>query len=213
MMSGKIRFNISVVFTVLILMPQSLVLADVSVENGDFSAGLSGWSVDPFGGNVVDGGGYALFVEDPDLMLTSLSQEFTIPPLALELSFDVEMSAEGTYDPFAWPDAFTASLLDPGTFDPLISNPFVTDFYYIDNTGYVETVAKVYGNTVKFDVSSLAGQNVFLAFDLLGSDDGMFTSVRLDNVDVSVIPAPGALLLGLIGTGVIGIWRRFNKSV
>lgn len=215
-MRGKVRLKINVVFTVLILMPQSLVLADLAIENGDFSAGLSGWSVDPFGGEVVDDGGYALFVEDPDLMLSSLSQEFTIPALALELSFDVQMFAVpgGFTDPFAWPDAFIASLLDPVTFDPLVSNPVVDDFYYLDNTGLEETVGTVSGNTVSLDISSLADMDAYLVFDLWGSDDGLLTSVRLDNVEISLVPAPGALLLGLIGmgAGVLGLWCRFNKS-
>ena len=99
--------------------------------------------------------------------------------------------------------------MDPLTFDPLISNPFpYTDFFYLDNTGYVETVANFSGNTVRLDVSSLAGLDAYLVFDLWASYDGMLTSVSLDKVEVSVIPTPGALLLGLIGTVAVGILRR-----
>jgi len=47
-----------------------------------------------------------------------------------------------------------------------------------------------------------------LVFDLWGSEDGMLTSVSLDNVNVSVVPAPGGLVLGLIGMGAVGILRR-----
>ncbi|MBA7656029.1 hypothetical protein ES703_63942 [subsurface metagenome] len=212
-MSGKIRFNIPVVFAVLLLMPQSLVLADL--VNGDFSAGLSGWTLE--WGTVTDGGGYALFEEDAFDLSSTLSQEFTIPALALELSFDVQMFAVpgGSSDPFAWPDAFTATLYnDPVNLVPLISNPLVDDFYYLDNTGWEETVATVSGNTVSLDISSLAGLDAYLVFDLWGSDDGWLTSVNVDNVDISLVPTPSALLLGLIGmgTGVLGLWRRFNKS-
>jgi hypothetical protein len=49
---------------------------------------------------------------------------------------------------------------------------------------------------------------VLLSFDLWGGLDGMLTNVDLDNVNVSVIPVPGALLLGLIGTGLVGIIRK-----
>ena len=171
--------------------------------------GLSGWTVEC--GVVTDGGGYAFFQEHPIDLSSTLSQEFTLPALVLELSFDVQMSAVpgGAYDPFAWPDAFTASLLDPLTFDPLISNQFpYTDFFYLDNTGYVETVATVSGNTVSLDVSGLAGMDAYIVFDLWGSEDGMLTSVSLDNVNVSVVPAPGGLVLGLIGMGAVGILRR-----
>jgi len=187
-------------------------LAGPTVENGDFSAGLTGWTVEY--GTVTDGGGFALFQEHATSLSSTLSQEFTIPALALELSFDVVISSVpgGDDDPFAWPDAFTASLLDPVTFDPLISNPGVTEFYYLDNTGYEETVGTVSGSTVSLDVSSWAGYDVLLSFDLWGGLDGMQTTVGVDNVNVSVIPAPGALLLGLIGTGAVGLWRRFSKS-
>lgn len=183
--------------------------AGPTLQNGDFSTpGLSGWTVEY--GTVTDGGGFALFEEDAFDLSSTLSQGFTIPALALELSFDVVMSSVegGAYDPFAWADAFTASLLDPVTYDPLVSNPSYTEFYYLENTGYEETVATVTGNTVTLDVSGLRGLDALLSFDLWGGDDGWLTSVSVDNVNVSVIPAPAALLLGLIGTGLVGFLRR-----
>lgn len=186
--------------------------AGPNLQNGDFSSGLSGWTVE--WGDVTDGGGYALFQEDSIHITSTLSQEFTIPVGALDLSFDVVMTAVsgGVSDPFAWPDAFTASLLDPVTYNPLVSNPGYPDFYYLDNTGSLETIAGISGNTVSLDVSTLRGLDALLSFDLLASYDGMSTSVSLDNVNVSVIPAPGALLLGLIGAGAAGLWRRFRRS-
>lgn len=175
--------------------------------NGDFSSGLSSWTVEY--GTVTDGGGYALFEEDPIDASSTLSQLFTIPPLALELSFDVELLAVPGGDDYGFPpDAFMASLLDPVTYDPLVSNPGFTEFYYLDNTGYEETVGSVSGNTVTLDISGLRGLDAFLSFDLWGGDDGMITTASLDDVSVSAIPAPGALLLGLIGTGAVGFLRR-----
>lgn len=190
----------------------STCFADLT--NGNFSTpDLYGWTVEY--GTVADGGAYALFEEDASDLSSTLSQVFTIPGLALELSFDVQMWSVpgGPYEPFALADAFLVSLLDPLTFDPLISNPGFIEFYYFDNTGYQETVGTVSGNTVALDVSSLAGTDVFLSFDLWGGLDGMETSVSLDNVNISVVPAPGALLLGLIGTGtsVLGLWRRLRN--
>jgi hypothetical protein len=185
-------------------------LADMSLQNGDFSLGFTGWTVEY--GTVTDGGGYALFQEDPTSLTSTLSQSFTIPALAHELSFNVAMTSTGTYDPGAWPDAFTASLLDRATRNPLLSNPTYTDFYYIDHTGVVETIAGVSGNTVTLDISGLGGHDAYLVFDLLASDDGMATTVNVDNVNVSVVPLPGALLLGLIGIGTVGSCRRFLKA-
>ena len=53
--------------------------------------------------------------------------------------------------------------------------------------------------------------DAYLAFDLWSSYDGMITTVHLDNVEISVIPAPGALLLALFGTGTVGFWKRFRN--
>jgi hypothetical protein len=61
------------------------------------------------------------------------------------------------------------------------------------------------------DVSNWAGYDVLLSFDLWGGLDGMQTTVSLDNVNVSVIPAPGALLLAFIGTGLVGWLRRSRR--
>lgn len=191
--------------------------ADLIPLNGDFSDGLSHWLVEF--GDVTDGGGYAFFQEDPDSLSSTLSQEFTIPSAALRLSFDLQMLGVpgGDSDPSAWPDAFTASLLDASTLDPLISwDPFVTEFFLLENTGAMETSAgmTVIGDTVTLDVSSWAGQDVLLSFDLWASDDGMTTTVNLDDVRVSVVPLPAGALLGVLGlvSGLMGLHFRPGRA-
>ncbi len=55
--------------------------AGPTLQNGDFiTPGLSGWTVEY--GTVTDGGGYALFEEDPFDLSSTLSQGFTLPKLA-----------------------------------------------------------------------------------------------------------------------------------
>lgn len=179
------------------------------VVNGDFSDGLNSWTVES--GNVSDGGGFALFEEHPTEILSTLKQGFTLPDWSsMFLLFDVKMSATpgGAHDPFAWPDAFTASLLDPVTKEPLIANPGRTDFFYIDNTG-VLTPATL---TVKLNLTGLglSGRNAALYFDLIGSDDGMLTNIKVDNVEV--IPEPCSLLLWFVGAGTLGFLRRNNSQ-
>jgi hypothetical protein len=179
--------------------------AEATVVNGDFSNGLHGWTVES--GNVINGGGYALFQEHSTQILSTLKQEFTLPNWSsMFLLFDVKMSAiaGGDYDPFAWADAFTASLLDPATKKPLIANPGRTDFFYMDNTG-VLTPATL---TIKLDLTGLGlgGRNAVLYFDLMGSDDGMLTNVHLDNVEI--IPEPCSAILWLVGAGTFAFLRR-----
>jgi hypothetical protein len=172
--------------------------------NGDFSFNLDGWSV--VSGNVTDGGGYAKFEEHSTAILNTLKQEFTLPEGVLWLAFDVKMSATpgGDDDPFAWPDAITASLLDPVTLVPLISNPGRSDFFYMDNTNSLITIGTI---TITTDLTGLDNRFVALYFDLIGSDDGMLTTVTIDNVEV-VIPEPCSLLLWLAATSTLGFLRR-----
>jgi hypothetical protein len=121
----------------------------------------------------------------------------------MSLLFDVKMSAVagGAYDPFSWPDAFTASLLDPVTLDPMLSNPGRTDFFYIDNTNPIITIGTL---MLRLDLSGLGGRDAALYFDLIGSDDGMLTSVSVDNV--AIIPEPSTLIL--IGFGALLATRK-----
>ena len=193
----------AVFFAVVILCLCSAAGATMVPENGDFSAGLSAWPVKS--GNVSDGGGYALFEEHPTLILSTLVQEFTLPQGVISLAFDVKMSATpgGVDDPFAWPDAFTASLLDADTLDPLVWNPGRTDFFYMDNTNSLITIGTI---TITTDLTGFDNRAVALYFDLIGSNDGMLTTVRVDNVEI--IPEPCSFLLWLGGTGLVGVVRR-----
>lgn len=185
------------------------------VGNGNFSTpGLMAWTVES--GSVSDGGGYARFEEHPIDLANSLVQVVTLPANAMVLSFDVSMSATpGGDDLLMPPDAFVATLYDnPVDLNPLISIPGYNEFFYMDNAGVVDdSIVNFDGTTVSLNISGLAGQDVLLAFDLLGSADGMITTVALDNVDISTqaIPAPGALILAVIGVGLHGARRRARK--
>lgn len=201
------NFFVSTIFVAVFL----CVPAWAQPTNGDFSSGLDGWTVEF--GTVTDGGGYALFEEDWFDISSTLSQEFIIPSQALELSFDVVMSSseDGGPESSGFPDAFTATLYDnPTDLNPLIATDISIgdDFFYMDNTGFVDTVASFDGMTVSLDISAFRGLPAYLVFDLWGGVDGLFTTAALDNVQVSVIPAPSALLLGCIGTGLTGWFRR-----
>ena len=189
------------------------VSADIT--NGDFSAGLTGWTT---AGPVSDGGGYALFEEDPLFGVTSLEQEITIPAQALSLSFDYGLfsTPDGTSG-YPLPDRFSAYLLDAVTRNPLLSRPGLTDYFFEDRRGFGafdSTIVTVAGGTVTLDLTSIAaGTDALVTFDLLGGDDGFATQATVDNVSVSLIPVPGAALLGVVGLASAGYrLRRRNRN-
>jgi len=209
-MKREIALKFCVLILMLLVCGASMALAEQL--NDDFSSGLASWTIE--WGTVTDGGGFALFEEDTLHLSSTISQKFTLDNHAEILSFDAEMSVvAGGVSNFAPWDAFMASLLDPVTYNPLISNPGFTEFYFLENTGFQETVADVIGTTVSLDVSSLAGQQVMLSFDLFGGDDGYQTSFSLDNILTRQVPLPGTLSLLLAGSGIVGYWRksRFAK--
>ena len=187
------------------------------LTNGDFSSSLSvGWTAYDVVSIV---GGEGVFAEDP-LYFSFLEQEFTIPDLSLSLSFDYKPLFEVGGD-----EAFSASLLDPFSYDPLVANdadpwdPSESYFFLADSFGTTLTDSSFVTLTdlgggwtnVFLDLTSLGGfaTDALLAFDFIGFDSSFGSEVFLDDVSVSVVPVPGAALLGLVGFGVLGLTRRF----
>jgi hypothetical protein len=191
-----------------------------SLTNGDFSAGLAGWTTE---NAVSNGGGFALLQENPTLILTSLSQAFVVPAGAYELSFHYAMtSVTGTPTGSLTPDAFTATLyqVNGPTLTPLISTAPFDDFFYADSAGFKDygLAIELAAGTVTAYLPSLgADTNVLLEFDLLGSANGLRTQVALDDVRLSggavaqvpePITATGLCLAGL----AIGAYARRRRS-
>ena len=119
------------------------------VTNGDFAYGLDHWTIEA--GTIehsIDD--EAIFAPDPDEALSStLSQVFTLDTGALTLCFDVRMETESE-DGTPETDVFTASLSG-------------TTFYTLSSS---DVSGGSFEQTVSYDVSNWAGEEVELRFSL-----------------------------------------------
>lgn len=173
------------------------------LSNGDFSSGLANWNTS---GDVIDAGGAAQLttttgtsvfsaslIQGDDGSL-SFSTPLTLGAADNFLLFDVQFEDIGpdateAIGPFS--DALGVSLLDAD-----LSHP---DLVFSD-------VANLSAGTsqVLLDVSSLAGQDVGLYFDLTDENDGRDSRATIDNVvftefQPTSVPLPGTLLLLVAG--------------
>lgn len=193
----------------------------IPLTNGDFAQPLTvGWT-DYEVVSIV--GGEGVIGEDP-FYFGFLEQEFTIPDLSLSFSFDYKPLFEMGGD-----EAFTASLLDPFSFDPLVPtdadpfDPFESYFLLADSYGTTLTDSSFVTLTdigggwtnVFLDLMSLGGfaTDGLLAFDFIGFDDSFGSEISLDNASISVVPVPSAVLLGVVGFGVLGLIKRLRGGI
>lgn len=204
-MKKECRFIMAAACAVLFQVSMQPALADLS--NGTFDTDLSGWTVAPSGSVIWDSGTALFLQDDPGLPTpytnSTMSQMFSLDPLSLMLSLDVTMivEEEDTEPPGGETDTFTATLLDQSN-QPV--NPVSGQDYF----DFIEGTAEgTFPHIFTVDVSGVAGQNVKLILDLEHDyDDDLTTSVSVDNVNVSLVPVPGALVLGSLGLGLAG-WR------
>ncbi len=196
--------------------------------NGDFSAGLAGWTTS---GTVIDGGGYAVLLEATMQDSSSLYQDFVIDTGALRLSFDYAFLTEGRFNQQALPDAFTVRLLDPVTLVPLLATVGRSDYFYHDARGESDSLVfdpiavtrtsvsdplRPDWYTISLDISSLtAGTSVRLMFELLGGDNGQQTLAAVDGVSLGfreepIIPEP--LTVGLVAAALAAVLYRYEHQ-
>jgi hypothetical protein len=195
-------------------------LLQAGITNGDFSADLTnGWTIESGYVNWWADSSARLapdYDKDTFFLHSTLSQVFTMDAGSMTLYFDLTMEAgEGETD------VFTASLLD-STDVPLISIGGGKDYFFsLSSEGDIEKddLVTITGDitnldmTVALDVSGLALPcSAKIVFDLAHDyGDDVDTYAFLDNVNVSLIPTPGAFVLGSIGVGFV-TWLRRRRT-
>ena len=156
-----------------------------AVVNGDFSQGLTGWTV--AGEGITASSGFVHLLEGDDF-LTSIQQTLVIPAGAQTLTFDLlNVGLAGAETGI--PDAFEVSLLDAqGQSLTATFQAGATSFVNFNPGESVRLAAGVTfdGMRVTLDISQLApGTVATLFFDLVGNPPGEISSVTIDNVQLS----------------------------
>lgn len=195
--------------------------SQANLTNGSFETGdLTGWTaVLPVGGfasvftnynestpsatgttnwSPTDGSFFTMLKTDGPGSMSKLYQSFYASPGA-SLSFDYFWDS-GDYNPFN--DATTGTLLSgEGTGGPVVSTLF---------SNSVNADPADYWGTPWIPVSYqfIAGGTYTLLIEISNDGDENYDSyVGIDNAQLN-IPAPGAVLLGSIGMGLVGWMRR-----
>lgn len=213
--------RLHVVALCLVSLSPSLAISG-AILNGDFSNGLGSWLAQ---GPVLESNGAALFEDDLVSFQASLSQQFMIPAGAMSLSFDYSLLTTPGGIIGGLGDFFTVSLLD-GASNPILSTPGFSDVFYADATGLIDfdpTIVDLSASLVTLDVSGVAANTqATLIFDLFVGDDGLVTSVSVDNVHLDgaspqPIPEPTSVavwsaFLGLIAAGHFRRRRSIHRA-
>jgi len=182
--------------------------ADLYVEDGDFALSSTGFSASwGVGGDAqvapqtVAGDTFALFTEEAEVSDATTSLTQTIDNLSdtvtYDISFDLSISSE------------IIPTNESDHFNVLFDGQSI---YSWSNTGdeYVAQV-QIDEHVAATVTAGSATADLIFEFEADGFRKEILTSVKLDNVSMSVVPVPSAVLLGSFGLGVAG-WRLRRKE-
>ena len=198
----------------------------IPFTNGDFSAGSAGWNdASDNGSTSIVGGVAQLVTGDGTSPFSSILVQgdsgffdFTNPVSLgadhLYLNFDVQISSVADVTETVSP--FVSDYLTVAVYD---SVDFFYDLVFTEgSTIFDDFDADNSWQRVSLDVSSLAGREVALSFEVTDANDGMNTTVLLDNILFSLVPdlvvavpEPGSAALLLIGLLLIVVASRQHR--
>jgi hypothetical protein len=215
-------------------MLSSVTPAHAVIMNGDFSNGLTDWTTEDLysdfssampsasisvvnGEAILDTQGYSSTT--PFVEIVSLYQPVGIPADANKLKFEIDFG-QGRMDQGGngqgFPDFLEVAYYDDAdlAYDMFLLGVDSIGFYDPNDplgpTPMPDGFDPMTGLYLfSFDISSLAGRNGALYFDLVDNDDGYFSTGRVDNVWIGngAVPEPGTWLLltaGLAAAATMG---------
>jgi hypothetical protein len=197
--------------------------AQAQIVNGDFSAGLTGWTVK---GDAVTSGGTLMLTtaatveDDASLNLSGnsaldvnvLGPAAGVAPSAFDLAAGLPTGA--AYEGTLVQQSFVAAAGQTLSFSWFFSTPETTlqDHAFVVLNGQVNTLATGtnVGNTINtFSRTFTQSGPVLLSFGVVDTEDfSVVSKLSISNVQITAVPEPAAWLLMVLGAGVICQRRR-----
>lgn len=224
-----IKTTLVIVWTLALMVLPPANVSHANLMNGDFSAGLNGWTTEGF---IIPDGDVQVVNEEAILgdsgeIYSALYQPVTLVPFIYTIEFDIKNDLSDFVPadpPFAFFDSFFATLyfiddtaqfdLASGVYDGSFALFDMDAFGVFNSNGVIEPSAKGqdwlhFRATFNSTFAHVIPTFELLDFNFTDSD----SKALVDNVSINPIPEPATLLL--VGSGLatlIGMAHKRRKN-